>query len=400
MAVAADRFEQLAGTLTERTSEVLQARVSVIDRRGVVVASTEPERIGCRTPDGPDDTPGKLRVPFELDDAAGAVIVEGEGSGDAVPPRVARVLIDLVLDQTAMRTWLPSRHELKNQFILSLLLGTGDDQTDAHRKGEILGMDLTLPRAVILIDASDYVLRADRTCSPEAGESMVRRRAQVVIDCVVTFFGLPSDNICAYIGNGEIAVLKASTSQDLQEWSEGDDHGASPSWANLSALKRASAALLSRIRATTHAPISMGIGRYHPGIRGMAASYKDALAALSLGRRLHGPNRVHCLDQLGIAAFVGVPDQQTKIDLAVHLLSPLDHEAELIETLNAYFVENCSPSAAAERLCIHRNTLGYRLDKITALTGLDPRRFGDAVQMLLALLLRSFQESPARCATA
>ena len=161
------------------------------------------------------------------------------------------------------------------------------------------------------------------------------------------------------------------------------------------ALKRASASLLSRLRCDTNSAISRGIGRYHPGIQGLARSYQDARAALSLGHRFHGQNRVHCLDNLGVAAFVGISDESTKIDLAKHLLTPLDQESELIETLRMFFAENCYPSSTASKLSIHRNTLSYRLDKITSLTGLNPRQFDDAVQIRLALLLRSLSiESP------
>jgi carbohydrate diacid regulator len=139
--------------------------------------------------------------------------------------------------------------------------------------------------------------------------------------------------------------------------------------------------------------MTVGIGRYHPGVCGLARSYQDARAALSLGSRFHGQNGVHCLDSLGIAAFVGVSDERTKIDLATYLLSPLDHEPELLETLNVFFAADCSPSQTAARVSIHRNTLSYRFDKITSLTGLDPRRFDDAVQIRLALLLRSLRGS-------
>jgi carbohydrate diacid regulator len=132
----------------------------------------------------------------------------------------------------------------------------------------------------------------------------------------------------------------------------------------------------------------------------LTESYQDARAALSLGCRFHGQNRVHCLDQLGIAAFVGVSDERTKIDLAVYLLGPLDHEPDLMVTLLSFFEHDCCPSSTAADLTIHRNTLTYRLDKITSLTGLDPRRFDDAVQIRLALVLRSLQIDPRHCADA
>ena len=75
---------------------------------------------------------------------------------------------------------------------------------------------------------------------------------------------------------------------------------------------------------------------------------------------------------MGVAGFVGISDDRTKHELAQYLLGPLDHEPELLHTLSTFFAANCSPSATASDLAIHRNTLSYRLDKIAALTGLDP----------------------------
>lgn len=78
------------------------------------------------------------------------------------------------------------------------------------------------------------------------------------------------------------------------------------------------------------------------------------------------------------------------MELANHLLSPLDNEPDLISTPKIFFEQDCTFLATAKRLCIHRNTLTYRLEKITSLTGLDPRCFDEAVQIRLALLLQEF----------
>jgi carbohydrate diacid regulator len=265
------------------------------------------------------------------------------------------------------------------------------------REAQILGMNLTHPRVVILIDAADYILG-----DAEPTEARIRRRAQLVIGSVVDFFELPNDTICAYIGNGEVAVLKASNKRSLSRWvdSGNEPELSNPSWAHLAALKRAGEALLTRLCSDTRAAINVGIGRYHPGLQGLARSHQDARAALSLGRRFRGRNQVHCLDGLGIAGFVGISDEHTKVELATHLLSPLDHEPELLGTLDSFFAHDCSPSETAADLSIHRNTLSYRLDKIASLTGLDPRRFDDAVQIRLALVMRSLQSDPASCASA
>jgi carbohydrate diacid regulator len=390
-------FDRVAETITDRVSDLLGAPISVADGRGLIVASSEPSAIG-RSQEAKADH-AYLRVPLRLHAQAGEVIVGPPYGDEAISPRLAQVLVELVITQTTMversGTAWPSHHEHKNTFIHDLLHGRATDEETILREAKILGMDLAPPRAVLLIDAADFILApaiVESVQSAESAESadvQVRRRTQLVIGSVVGFFQLPNDTICAYIGDGEVAVLKASNTQNLSTWVDGDPGQPIASWANLQALRRAGAALVERLRADTGASISIGIGRYHPGVCGLSRSYQDARAALSLGRRFHGANGVHCLDGLGIAAYVGVSDERTKIDLATHVLSPLDHEPELIDTLQGFFGEDCCPSSSAARLSIHRNTLSYRLDKIASLTGLNPRRFDDAVQIRLALLLRS-----------
>jgi carbohydrate diacid regulator len=385
LTASAPKFAQLASALAQRAAETLGAAVLIADQRGQVIAGSQADLARLSVDDmvqSGDD--GFLRIPLRVDGQVGEVLVGPPANGEALSPRLTQVLLELLIDQAMVVERLPNQHELKSSFIYDLLNGKITDEDTLLRHAHFLGLDLTPPRAVILIDAKDYIVG-------NADELRVQRHAQMVIKSVVSFFHLPNDTICAYIGNGEVAVLKASNTKNLAIWA--DDQAVpldgNASWANLTALKRAGDALLARLRRDTGASVSIGIGRYHPGVEGLALSYQDAKAALSLGRRFHGQNQVHCLDGLGIAAFVGVSDEQTKLDLALHLLSPLDHEPDMIETLTAFFAENCSPSATAKRLSIHRNTLSYRLDKIASLTGLDPRQFDNAVQVRLALVLRS-----------
>jgi carbohydrate diacid regulator len=262
-------------------------------------------------------------------------------------------------------------------------------------------MDLSRPRASILIHAAEYILAPSP--SPDRGDGTPsHRRARDVIAHVVRFFNLPSAAICTYLGDGEVAILKASSTRDLEPWSASEPSiGASvASWANLSAQKRAGDGLLAWLERQTGTLVTIGIGRFHPGLAGLARSYQDARAALSLGRRLGLSKRVYCLDDLGAAALVGISDERTKLELAARLLGPLDSEHGLIATLQVFFDENCCPSTTAKRLAIHRNTLSYRLDKVASLTGLDPRRFDDAIQIRLALLLRTVGLEATPCPSA
>lgn len=385
MSVTATYGENLARRVCDRISNLLRCDVTVVDQFGTPVATSFPT---ADHSNGRAALPPVARVPIDLDGRPGYVLVVPRQHGEPVTPRLAEGLVELVVNQTEATDGLHDRHKSRDRLISELLHGSGADKETLMRHAELLGIDLAPPRAVILINAADYILGGNEN---EPLEPASRRRAQVIISTVVSFFMLPNDSICGYIGNGEVALPKASNTKNLKNWVDHVDgtDGGNPSWANLAALKRAAGALLTRLRADTRSDVSIGIGRYHPGVRGLAASYSDARAALSLGRRFHGQNRVHCLDELGVAAFIGVPDERTKIDLAIHLLSPLDSWPELLETLEVFFAKNCSPTFTARQLEIHRNTLTYRLNKIASLTGLDPGCFDEAMQIRLALTVRS-----------
>ena len=389
------RFTQVSNVITARIAELLCAPVVVMNERGTVIASSEPNQIGYSLSPDKDKNllTNFLRIPLYYESEVGEIIVGEPYNREVIPSRLARALVELVINQVITQNQSPNQHELKNQLIYDLLHGQVNDEIAILGRAKQLGMDLTQPRAVILINASDYILTNNDLFDRQNIEAVQQRRVQVIVSSIVSFFHLPSDTICASLGEGNICVLKASNTKNLDPWASQDDisEGIGSSWANLTALKRAADALLLRLRSDTGASIDIGIGRYHPGLKGLARSYEDARASLSLGSRFQGHNRVHCLAELGSAAFVGVANEATKIDLAKYLLSPLDQEPELLATLDAFFSENCCPSSTAKRLSIHRNTLSYRLDKIASLTGLEPRRFDDAVQMHLSLLLRSLQ---------
>ncbi len=385
------QFKQVAKAIVVQLAQLLSAPVRVVDAQGKIVATND-----AVTDDRDLDLPN-LQVPIYVYGQAGEVLITKSMTGEVLSPRLVQALIELMIKQITTPTHFSEQHDLKNKFIRDLLRGGHLNEIQLVREGQILGMDLTRPRAVILIDAADFILAMPELAVLDPS-AQIWGRSQQVVNSVVNFFHLPNDTICAYIGDGEVAVLKASSTQDLATWTTGNDEPShlNSSWANLTALKRAGAALLERLHSETKTTIDIGIGRYHATLTGLAHSYQDARAALSLGQRFYGQNRVHCLDTLGIAAFVGISHESTKIDLAKYLLSPLDQESELLETLDIFFLENCCLSTTAQRLSIHRNTLGYRLEKITSLTGLNPRQFEDAMQIRLALFLRPLQSHPSQ----
>ncbi len=62
-------------------------------------------------------------------------------------------------------------------------------------------------------------------------------------------------------------------------------------------------------------------------------------------------------------------------------------DGELMKTLRCLFANDLNVSRTARRLFMHRNTLIYRLNKVRAVTGLNPCEFDDAVTLLFLIAL-------------
>ena len=48
------------------------------------------------------------------------------------------------------------------------------------------------------------------------------------------------------------------------------------------------------------------------------------------------------------------------------------YSTDLLGTLEAYLAKNCNMNATAQAIHAHRHTVGYRLERVKELTGLDP----------------------------
>ncbi len=122
---------------------------------------------------------------------------------------------------------------------------------------------------------------------------------------------------------------------------------------------------------------------------------RNTAAAMEIGSRLNPGSRVYAYHELGIGKMLYLMPKDEKEEFLSDILGTFRFaslELEMQETIRMFFEENLSVTATASRLYIHRNTLIYRIDKLYRQTGLDLRRFNDAVVARLALELERLME--------
>jgi purine catabolism regulator len=154
---------------------------------------------------------------------------------------------------------------------------------------------------------------------------------------------------------------------------------------------------LHRAARAVGGPVALGYGAVRTGTAEIASGAREAEQALTMGRRLFGPDSATAFKNLGLYrllyALQPLPELRAFRDDALARLGAKDRRGVLLQTLAAYLATNGSPTDAADRLHLHRNTVLYRLGRIEDLLGVDLRNAEVRLALHLALKIGEVLEA-------
>ncbi len=142
----------------------------------------------------------------------------------------------------------------------------------------------------------------------------------------------------------------------------------------------------------------IGVGESKQSLVTLGESYQEARRAMEVGRIFSPEASIYVFRDLLLERFLmNVPREES---MHYHALlfnrktAKLFND-EMLQTIEMFFRKDLNLSDTARQLYIHRNTLVYRLDKVQRHTGLDLRKFDDAVTFkILYELKKCGQEKP------
>lgn len=139
----------------------------------------------------------------------------------------------------------------------------------------------------------------------------------------------------------------------------------------------------------------IGIGTVVDNLAEIGNSFTEAQIALQVGSIFESDKSVFNYNKLGIGRLIyQLPANLCRLFLQevfnVGSYEALD--AETIHTIQKFFENNLNVSETSRQLYVHRNTLVYRLDKIQKETGLDIRKFDDAIIFKVAMMVKKYLE--------
>lgn len=151
--------------------------------------------------------------------------------------------------------------------------------------------------------------------------------------------------------------------------------------------------IVDTVSSETMNSVVVGLSTVAHNIDELNSSYKEAQIAIEVGKVFEEEKSILSYDNLGIGRLI----YQLPIKLCELFLEEVFKKGDItslddetILTINKFFENDLNVSETSRQLFVHRNTLVYRLEKIYKLTGLDLRKFDQAIVFKVAMMVHKY----------
>jgi len=319
----------------------------------------------------------------------GMVGITGEPNEVSSYGEIVKTTVEMMLQQEFLLKELHLEQQTRENFIQDLISGkVGNDFDLFLTRGRIVGYDILIPRIALVIDISQFKKTARQSQKifegKRKGEIYLQKlKNNILITIQDVFFNMPEE-IVSNAGGNKFVVLKTINPKDSKE--------------NLKIkIYKIANKIKNTISQKMKYKVTIGIGEYHEGIRGLSKSCREAAKAQEVGSRLENLGEVYHINDLGVDRILaGINDELQLEIINKTLYSVKDVKGNimneiLLKTLKAFFDNDLSTLKTVKNIYIHRNTLYYRLKRIKEITGLNPKKFDEAIQLRLAMKMKIYQ---------
>ncbi len=247
----------------------------------------------------------------------------------------------------------------RNNFFQNLLL---DNMLliDVYNRARKLKIEVNVPRVIILVETRHS---QDNTAQELLG----------------SMYGQHSgDYVTAVDENNVILIKTLARSQGYNE------------------IAQIATTIVDMMNTEAMLNVRVSYGTIVEEIKDLSKSYKEAKMALDVGRIFYAEKRVNAYNELGIGRLIyQLPESLCRIfidEIFGGKEVPDDLDEETLNTISKFFENNLNVSETSRQLFVHRNTLVYRIEKLEKSSGLDVRKFDDALTFKIALMVISYMK--------
>ena len=399
--------EFIAETIVSKISGLINKEVMISDAYGYVLSSTDLSKTRANYTQMQQVIQTGKNLEISADDLSfakdplmqgiimplvyagetiGALYVQDEPSNYTKYASLIKTTAELLLHQILVIDNVPYKDRIKDGFIFGLLHKkiSWDDQR-TYDEAELLEVSLHKDKIVVVAYVPGFwqsQFKDVSSATEDDRQNTLHSFKKRIFDVIKAFYGEISGVLVSYFGNDTFVILI-------------DEVGALKGGQMVSLLRDRGVDFnksMQEVFDNKLNQIMIAVGNFYRGKDGIALAYEEAKITLQLGLSVDEKRPVLHIDDLGMIAILAGGNKRWQESFVRNLLTQLLSEKYLIETVDMFFNQNMSLTQTAKKLNIHRNTLLYRLSKVKKITGLDPRKFNDAIKLKLASILSFLQE--------
>jgi carbohydrate diacid regulator len=371
----------LALPIVNQLISVVNFNVNIMDENGTIVASGDPQRIGQQHEgalqvllskqqmvigenemDSYTGSKPGVNLPIEFQNKiVGVVGITGNPDEVYKFGTIIKMNVEILLQQIFMSKQVQYRKMALEGWVLDLINPYEFAERKLEMTAKSLDIDYELERYVMLVEIEEMKW-GEEPMNASMLQKIEERKEHLLNEFKML---LDKKTIATYVEEGTFFIAIPSKED----------------------MKRNRPAKIVEQLKKLDFHINLGIGNSYQGIIGYKESYNQAKQSIRLMKKFQKEEKLSFIDEWGIIRYLdALPREIQKSFLDKYLPSPTVWNEEYKHTLNVFLECDLDVKQTSNLLHIHRNTLFYRLDKISQLLQLDYRKFSDLVVMRLLLI--------------
>jgi carbohydrate diacid regulator len=351
--------------LVQQVKHLIDIEIGVIDETGLILASSNEQKLGDTNPAAKEVAKSKEQVVFVEGIAYQKIFIKNKLEFIAYIASCdedsIKILALFSINVANIRAYNEEKFD-KNNFIKNIIT---DNilPGDIHFRSRELRLAYNALRIVFLIKTE-------------------KNRDMHTHEVVQSLFPRKTKDFVIALDSENTALIRELKTKDSHE-----------------EIEKTAKIIVNTLGTELMIKANVGIGSVVDNLRDIGRSFKEAQTALLVGGIFESDKSIVNYNSLGIGRLIyQLPPTLCKLFLR-EVFEEGAYEAlddEILLTIQKFFENSLNISETSRQLYVHRNTLVYRLDKIQKITGLDLRKFDDAITFKVALLVKRYLDKAER----
>lgn len=367
-------------SIVDSIGSLINHNVVICNRDGIVIAATNRARLGVHSEgiarmlqnnedmlivdyhseNSEDFLPGVNQRLLYKGEAVGSLGITGDPSEVQVFCRIVRSFVQQQLLELDEEKSKANQRQMLSSFVYNwIFMDKTQDSDDFALRAKSFGIDLVSPRVICVINS----------CLPAIENLTADRRNQDVLLYTERFIeALSKEHVVSMLGQSVVVLLDTDSTDRAK--------------AIMTDLK---AALLQQM----DVDCAIGIGNTCHNPSEVKLSYESARLACNTSRET-SDHEIFVFELFDLELIISTVNRRHLQRIYNYVFRNYADSLAIDESINilqVYIDSNRSIDQTSQTLCLHKNTVQYRLNKLHELTGYNPRSARDLTFLHTVVLI-------------